>query len=147
MVWINGSLLCVFRNTIKQCCQMVYFQTENPIFGKSWMALQWNMLVYFIAIWSILWPLDIVYCRLVHFVVMWYIFPHLVCCTKENLATLLSSCRAWFLFLAPKKNYALAFSIFQKWCLQLITFHFKNEMLKKWKTTFLSFFYDCTLLT
>jgi hypothetical protein len=30
----------------------------------------------------------IVYCYLEYFVVIWYIFPVLVCCTKKNLATL-----------------------------------------------------------
>jgi hypothetical protein len=38
--------------------------------------------MYFMAIWSILWPFGIFYGHLV------YIFPVLVCCTKENLATL-----------------------------------------------------------
>jgi hypothetical protein len=35
---------------------MAYFQTPNPNFGKKWWVLQWKMLVYFVAIWSILWP-------------------------------------------------------------------------------------------
>jgi hypothetical protein len=65
-----------------QGCQMVYFQTKNPNLGKFWSALQWNMLVnfiaihmYFTAVWYILWP-------------FWSIFPVLVCCTKKNLATM-----------------------------------------------------------
>jgi hypothetical protein len=36
-------------------------------------------LVYFTAIRNILWPLGMV---------VWYVFPLLVCCTKKNLATL-----------------------------------------------------------
>jgi hypothetical protein len=35
----------------------------------------------------------IFYGQLVHFVVIWYILPILVCCTKINLATL----QAWLL--------------------------------------------------
>jgi hypothetical protein len=33
-------------------------------------------------------PFDISYGHLVHLVVIWYILPILVCCTKKNLATL-----------------------------------------------------------
>jgi hypothetical protein len=36
-------------------CQMAYFQTKNPNLGKFWKDLQWEMLVYFMAIWYILW--------------------------------------------------------------------------------------------
>jgi hypothetical protein len=36
-------------------------------------------------------PIDIFYGHLVYFVVIWYIFPMLVCCTKKNLATLSSN--------------------------------------------------------
>jgi hypothetical protein len=32
---------------------MVYFQTKNPNLGNFWSALDWNMLVYFTAVWSI----------------------------------------------------------------------------------------------
>jgi hypothetical protein len=39
-------------------------------------------------IWSTLWPFDIFYGHLVYFVVIWYISPLLVYCTKRNLATL-----------------------------------------------------------
>jgi hypothetical protein len=72
----------------KQGCQMVCFQTKNPILGKFWMVLQWKILVYFMTIWSILLQLEI-------FFSIWYIlwsfdifFPDLVFCTKKNLATL-----------------------------------------------------------
>jgi hypothetical protein len=37
------------------------------------------MLVYFTATWHNLWPFGIMYGRLVWFVVLWYIFPVLVC--------------------------------------------------------------------
>jgi hypothetical protein len=42
----------------------------------------------FLAIWNILLTFGIFYDHLEHFVVIWYIFPVLVSCTKENLATL-----------------------------------------------------------
>jgi hypothetical protein len=36
-----------------QICQMVYFQNKNPNLGKFVSALDWKMLVYFMAIWYI----------------------------------------------------------------------------------------------
>jgi hypothetical protein len=36
-----------------QGCQMVSFQTQNPNLGKFWSALDWKMLIYFMAIWNI----------------------------------------------------------------------------------------------
>jgi hypothetical protein len=69
-------------------CQMVCFQTKNPNLDKFWRVLLWKMLVYFMTIWSILRPLEILYGHLVYFVVIWYIFPVLVFWTKKNLATL-----------------------------------------------------------
>jgi hypothetical protein len=35
-----------------QGCQMICFQTKNTNLGKSWSALDWKMLVYFMAIWN-----------------------------------------------------------------------------------------------
>jgi hypothetical protein len=58
-----------------QGCQMVCFQTQNPNLGKFWRVLQWKMLEYCMAIWSILRPLEIVYGHLVYLVFIWYIFP------------------------------------------------------------------------
>jgi hypothetical protein len=46
-----------------------------PDLGKFWRVLQWKMLVYFMCIWPILWLLEIFYGHLVHFAVIWYIFP------------------------------------------------------------------------
>jgi uncharacterized membrane protein YesL len=40
------------------------------------------------AIWSILLPFSIFCGHLLYFVVIWYIFPVLVCYTNKNLATL-----------------------------------------------------------
>jgi hypothetical protein len=87
----HGSILKVgtFLHVVQyQGCQMVCFQTKNPNLGKFWRVLQWKILVYFMTIWSILRPLKIFYGHLVHFLLIWYIFPILVSCTKNNLATL-----------------------------------------------------------
>jgi uncharacterized Tic20 family protein len=68
---------------------MAYFQTKNPKLGKFWRVLQWKMLAYFMAIWSILLPFGTCICgHLVNFLVIWSIFPVLVYFTKKNLATL-----------------------------------------------------------
>jgi preprotein translocase subunit SecY len=48
---------------------MAYFQTENRNSGK----LQWKMLVYFTAMWSILRSIGIFCDHLVYFMVIWYI--------------------------------------------------------------------------
>jgi hypothetical protein len=69
-----------------QGCQMVSFQTKIPYLGKFWRALEWKMLINFMAIWNILW---LFHDHLVHFV---FIFPVLVSCTKKNLATLVMTC-------------------------------------------------------
>jgi hypothetical protein len=69
---------------------MASFYTKNPNLGKFWRVLQWKVLVYFMEIWSILWPFgrhilcpfDIFYGYLVY-------FSRLVCCTRKNLAALL----------------------------------------------------------
>jgi hypothetical protein len=40
-------------------------------------------------IWYILWKFGIFYIHMVYLLVIWYIFPVLVCSGKNNLATLL----------------------------------------------------------
>jgi hypothetical protein len=45
---------CDFFSLSKQGWQMVYFQNNNPNFGKFRRALEWKMLVYFMSIWDIL---------------------------------------------------------------------------------------------
>jgi hypothetical protein len=68
---------------LRQGCQMVYFQTKYRSLGKFGRVLQWKMLVYFMVIWSILWPFGLVYGHFIYlmvilymyFVVIWYIFP------------------------------------------------------------------------
>jgi hypothetical protein len=67
---------------------MVYFQPKNPNLDKFWRVLPWKMLVYFMAIWSIFLPFGTFYGAWVYFVIVWYIFPVLVCCSPKNLATL-----------------------------------------------------------
>jgi hypothetical protein len=54
-------------------------------------ALEWNMMVYFVAMWYILRPfVCFTYSHLVHFVVIWciYCFPFWYVFTEESLATL-----------------------------------------------------------
>jgi hypothetical protein len=64
---------------------MVGFQTKNhPNLGKYWRAFEWEILVYFMTIWNILWPFGLIYGRLVLFVVICYIFPNLVCLDQDK---------------------------------------------------------------
>jgi hypothetical protein len=66
---------------------MVCFLTKNPNLGKFWRVLEWKMLEHFMAIWSVLrpwvsfWAFGKIYGNLV------YIFPVLVCFTRQILAT------------------------------------------------------------
>jgi hypothetical protein len=70
------------------------FSKPNPNLGKFLRALYWTMfvgvlycyLVYFTAFGYILLPFGIFYGNLEYF------FPGLVCCTKKNLATLVTTC-------------------------------------------------------
>jgi hypothetical protein len=68
----SSSISTFCRTCGEQGCQMTCFQTKNPNLGKFWRDLQWTILVYFMAIWSILQLFSI-------FVEIWYIFPVLVC--------------------------------------------------------------------
>jgi hypothetical protein len=72
-----------------QGCQMVSFQTKNPNVGKFWRALDWKLLIYFMAVRNILQTFDTFYYQLVHFALIWYIFLVWVSCTKKNLSMLL----------------------------------------------------------
>jgi hypothetical protein len=60
------------------------FQTPNRNLGKFWKALEWKKLVHFMAIWNILRPFGIIYGCLLLSVVIWYIFPNLVCLDQEK---------------------------------------------------------------
>jgi hypothetical protein len=60
---------------LKQGCQMVYFRNKNPNLGKLFRALDWKMLMYFLAVWNILQTIGKFSDHLVHFVLIWFIFP------------------------------------------------------------------------
>jgi hypothetical protein len=77
---------------------MVCFQTKNSNLDKFGRALDWKMLIYFMAIWNILQTFGIFYRHLEYFTDVWYnlcsfgnFFPVLVSCTKKNLAILVPS--------------------------------------------------------
>jgi hypothetical protein len=53
------------------------------------LALDWIILICFLAIWNIICTFGILYDRLVHFVFIWYIFPVFGILYQKNLATLL----------------------------------------------------------
>jgi hypothetical protein len=61
----------------RQGCQMAYFKTKNSNLGKFWRVLQWKLLVYFVAIWSILRSFGIFCSHLAYFMVVLYIFPNM----------------------------------------------------------------------
>jgi hypothetical protein len=65
---------------------MDWFQTKNPNWGKFWSALDWKLLIYFMANWNILLRFGKFYGRLVHF----------VSCDRKNLATLGSTIESTF---------------------------------------------------
>jgi hypothetical protein len=65
---------------------MVCFQSKNPNLGKFWSAIDWKMLIYFMAVWNILLRFGRFSGHLVHFVFIWYIFS--VFWYHVNLATL-----------------------------------------------------------
>jgi hypothetical protein len=74
--------------------------------SKFWSVLLSKVLMYFMDIWSILLSIVTFYGHLVYLVVIWYIFPVLVFCTKKNLATLPHSCelhkKSYLAQLAPE---------------------------------------------
>jgi hypothetical protein len=66
---------------LNQGCQIVYFQTRNINLCKFWSALDWKILMFFMAICNILWTFGIFYDHLVTFYVFFgTFFPLLVCC-------------------------------------------------------------------
>jgi hypothetical protein len=62
---------------------MVYFKTKNPNLGNFGRVLQWKMLVYvfyghvvyFTAIWYILWTFGIICGKFGIFFPFWYVVP------------------------------------------------------------------------
>jgi hypothetical protein len=79
---------------------MARFQTKNRNLGKLCRIWQWKVLVYFMDIWSLLWPFDVFYGHLVNFMSIWYIFftfwyvvPRKIwqpCCSDQPVCTLLA---------------------------------------------------------
>jgi hypothetical protein len=67
------------------------FKPKNTNLGKIGWLLQWNMLEFGMAIWSIVRPFGIFYGHLVYFPPSWYIFSRFDMLYKENLATLLGT--------------------------------------------------------
>jgi hypothetical protein len=55
-------------------CQMGYFQTKTPNLGKFCRALDWNTLIYFIAIWNIVQTFGLFYDHFGTYCYIWYIF-------------------------------------------------------------------------
>jgi hypothetical protein len=105
-------------DTFNQDCHMVYFHSKTPDLGLFLRALDWKMLVYFMAlfeyftaIWYILWPFVIFYGHLVN---LWkFGFSSvLVYCNSKNLAILLSTG-------SVKSTYALYVNVCVLWWLEL----------------------------
>jgi hypothetical protein len=67
------------------------FSNRKSQFGYILEGLAMEDVGIFLAIWSILRQFGLFYGNLVYFVVIWYIFTVLVCCTKKNLATLVAT--------------------------------------------------------
>jgi hypothetical protein len=93
-VYLIQAFDCMVRFLpVKQGCQMVCFQTKNPNLGKFWRFLQWKIMLYFMAIWSI-WYILLhygIFCgHLVCFDPFWYIVPRKIwqpCCQVCLLAS------------------------------------------------------------
>jgi hypothetical protein len=85
------------------------FRPKLVIWVNFWSVLRLKILVYFMEIWSILWPFDIFYGQLAYFVVILYTYitPFLVYYTKKNLAILPSSVKSrfWNLLLEQSLKY------------------------------------------
>jgi hypothetical protein len=64
------------------------FSNQKSHIGKILEGLAIEDVGIFMTIWNILWPFDIIYGRLVQFVVIWYIFSLWFVLTMKNLATL-----------------------------------------------------------
>jgi hypothetical protein len=78
---LSGQLAFIIVALVQAVLPDGVYQTKNSNLGKFWKVLQWKMLVFFVAILSISRPNGVFNGHLVHFVVIWNIFPVLVCCT------------------------------------------------------------------
>jgi hypothetical protein len=63
---------------------MEYFQTKNPNLGKFWRVLEWDKLVYSIAIRNILRPLGVHLWAFGNLVAIWHIFSRFGILCRER---------------------------------------------------------------
>jgi hypothetical protein len=112
-------------------CQMVYFQTKNSSLGKFCRALGWKMLIYFMAIRNILRTIGIFNDYLVHFVLIWDIFPVLVSRTMKNLATLAET--SILLFMTGTRNLTERLNVTRQQLSDLFRAHTQKKILQKFK--------------
>jgi hypothetical protein len=107
IVFFVGQFFENYRRN--QGCQKVYFQTKNPNSGKFWRDLQWKVLVYFMAFCSVLLQFGIFCDHLVKVMVIWYIFPLLVCILYHEKSG------------NPGRNQTfLAIFYTEKWCITFV---------------------------
>jgi hypothetical protein len=66
------NTLVTFSKT--RVARWLFFQTQNPNLGKYFRALDWKMLIYFMAFGNILRSFVKFHGHLEHFVLIWYIF-------------------------------------------------------------------------
>jgi hypothetical protein len=69
------------------------FRPKILISGKFGSVLQWQMLVNFMAIGSIVLPFCIFHCHLAYFMVILVYFPVLVCCTGKKSGNPVFKCK------------------------------------------------------
>jgi hypothetical protein len=99
-----SKTIIVLLTAAEQGCQMVYFQTKKSQFGQILEGLRWEKINVFMAVWNSLQTLGIFCDHLVLFVLICCIFPVLVQCSKNNLATLLLKSNASFLAFRRRKQ-------------------------------------------
>jgi hypothetical protein len=97
---MNFTSYNIIRHLPSRVARWHIFKPKIQVLDKFWRVLQRKMLVYFC-------PIGIMCGHLVYFVAIGYIlwlfgifFPVWVCCTKKNLATLLTTQRGSILFMS-----------------------------------------------
>jgi hypothetical protein len=100
-----AAMRCIIWGNLihSQGCQMVYFQTQNPNLDTFWRSLEWNVFLYFMVIWNILWPLGVIYGIVCGH---WYVVPILVLLGREKSGNPVHSgfsllFRLWLMFYEP----------------------------------------------
>jgi hypothetical protein len=91
----------IIEISVRQGCQMVYFQTKNPNLGKIWGAWSgkgWYYIIYMAM--NILQPFGIVYGQLVIYWQAGTFSAVLVHCVKKNLANPVFGSNTWNQFRA-----------------------------------------------